>query len=369
MTRFTQFFALAGLLLSGTVYAQRELKDIPIPDPEEERKTFVLPEGFEVNLFALRGDDSAMERLCVQHAARFTVLPADLQAQVKLMRDADLDLLFIGGNVTAAATDLTAIALHRLARVQMTSICCCVTTGMRNIDQFLSGTLSEPADGALHYTEKLQLIDGAAHCFDFGGDGPVAPSRRRARRPAGLPEDAVVFASGANFHKIVPELQDAWIRILASVPDSRLLLYPFNPNWDGYSVELFMTHLADRLRNRNIDPNRLLVLEAAPTWQDVVQRLQLADIYLDSFPFCGATSLLDALLAHLPIEDRSHGRRRLVRPAPPRHEHHVAVRRLKRQLDCVRLEAGCRAPSYRWPSPRATVATGHRDRSQEARPR
>ena len=38
MTRFTQFFALAGLLLSGTVYAQRELKDIPIPDPEEEQK-------------------------------------------------------------------------------------------------------------------------------------------------------------------------------------------------------------------------------------------------------------------------------------------------------------------------------------------
>ena len=111
----------------------------------------------------------------------------------------------------------------------------------------------------------------------------------------------MVFASGANFHKIVPELQDAWIRILASVPDSRLLLYPFNPNWDGYSVELFMTHLADRLRNSNIDPVRVLVLEAAPTWQDVVQRLQLADIYLDSFPFCGATSLLDALLALLPV--------------------------------------------------------------------
>jgi hypothetical protein len=52
MNRLTRCFALAGLLLSGTVYAQRDLKDIPIPDPEEERKTFVLPEGFEVNLFA-----------------------------------------------------------------------------------------------------------------------------------------------------------------------------------------------------------------------------------------------------------------------------------------------------------------------------
>ena len=256
---------------------------------------------FEIILFALRSDGSAMEHLCVQHADSFVVLPTDLQAQVKLIRDADLDLLFIGANVTAAATDLTAIVLHRLARIQMTSICCCVTTGMRNVDIFLSGTLSEPADGAHHYTEKLQMIDGTAHCFDFGGDIPHAPSRRPARKPADIPDDAVVFASGANFHKIVPELQDAWLRILSSVPGSRLVLYPFNPNWDGYSVELFMARLADRLRKHDIEVNRVLVLEAAPTWQEVMQRLQLADIYLDSFPFCGATSLLDALRAHLPI--------------------------------------------------------------------
>ena len=45
-------FALSLLASSQVVLAQRELKDIPIPDAEEERKTFVLPEGFEVNLFA-----------------------------------------------------------------------------------------------------------------------------------------------------------------------------------------------------------------------------------------------------------------------------------------------------------------------------
>ncbi len=33
-------------------FAQRELKDIPDPDPEIERKSFILADGFEVNLFA-----------------------------------------------------------------------------------------------------------------------------------------------------------------------------------------------------------------------------------------------------------------------------------------------------------------------------
>ncbi|MEW4490778.1 PVC-type heme-binding CxxCH protein [Thalassoglobus sp. JC818] len=36
----------------SAAYAQRDLKEIPSPDPELERETFILPEGFEVNLFA-----------------------------------------------------------------------------------------------------------------------------------------------------------------------------------------------------------------------------------------------------------------------------------------------------------------------------
>ena len=51
-TRFV--FALL-ILFIGTVnsaLAQRNLKDIPDPDPELERKTFTVPDGFEVNLYA-----------------------------------------------------------------------------------------------------------------------------------------------------------------------------------------------------------------------------------------------------------------------------------------------------------------------------
>ncbi|MCA8997766.1 MAG: sorbosone dehydrogenase, partial [Planctomycetaceae bacterium] len=40
------------LLFVAPLYAQRDLKDIPPPDPELEKATFQLPKGFEVNLFA-----------------------------------------------------------------------------------------------------------------------------------------------------------------------------------------------------------------------------------------------------------------------------------------------------------------------------
>ncbi|WP_254513521.1 PVC-type heme-binding CxxCH protein [Anatilimnocola floriformis] len=40
------------LAFIAAAIAQRDLKNIPDPDPEEERKTFVVPEGFEVSLYA-----------------------------------------------------------------------------------------------------------------------------------------------------------------------------------------------------------------------------------------------------------------------------------------------------------------------------
>ncbi len=44
-------FALVALSTSPA-FAQRDLKDIPDPDPEIERKSFIVADGFEVNLFA-----------------------------------------------------------------------------------------------------------------------------------------------------------------------------------------------------------------------------------------------------------------------------------------------------------------------------
>lgn len=49
---FQLFITLVSIGTLAPVQAQRNLKDIPPPDSELERKTFQIPEGFEVNLFA-----------------------------------------------------------------------------------------------------------------------------------------------------------------------------------------------------------------------------------------------------------------------------------------------------------------------------
>ncbi|MCA9200175.1 MAG: sorbosone dehydrogenase, partial [Planctomycetales bacterium] len=48
---FVVLFAVL-IQIASPSFAQRNLKDIPDPDPELERATFQVPEGFEVNLYA-----------------------------------------------------------------------------------------------------------------------------------------------------------------------------------------------------------------------------------------------------------------------------------------------------------------------------
>jgi predicted O-linked N-acetylglucosamine transferase (SPINDLY family) len=258
-----------------------------------------------------------MEQFCAQYADEFVQLPAGLSAQVRALREANLDLVYLGNNVTPTARELTPLALHRLARIQVAGVCSCVTTGMRNVDCYLSGRLSEPNDAQSHYTEKLYMIDGPAHCYDFGAFAPAVPTQKLRREDFGISRDAIVFASGANFFKILPELEDVWLRILSSIPDAYLLLYPFGPQWaKGYPISAFMTRLATGLRRYGIHPQRLLVFKTASDRSEILQRLTLADVYLDSFPFSGATSLLDPLLVGLaPITMDGTSFRSLVGPA------------------------------------------------------
>lgn len=257
---------------------------------------------FEIVLLTTGVTNTALERFCATQADHFVQLPEGLPNQVQTIRNADLDIVLIATNVTAVTNAITVLAIHRLARVQVALVPSCTTSGMANMDYYLSGRLSEPAQGAQdHYTERLHVVDGPAHCYDFATERSPVPTQQFSREALGIPADAVVFISGANFYKIIPEVQDVWIKILAATPCSRLILYPFNPNWsDSYPVERFLLRFRAAAAAHGVSDDRLIVFAPAPNRADVLARLKLADIYLDSFPFSGATSLLDPFEAGLP---------------------------------------------------------------------
>ena len=269
--------------------------------------TNTLSRDFEVVLYSLKQTGHPLEEYCRSCANSFKLLPQNLSEQVQTIRADDLDILFIATNVTAVTNQICLLASHRLARIQVTSGGSVVTTGMRHMDYYISGTLTDPSPTAPeHYREKLVKLEGTAHCFSYGCESEKATAEVE-RESLGISEEAVIFISGANFFKIVPELIHTWAKIIAEVPNSVLVLLPFGPNWsNSYPKKAFENNLNKVFSQYEISTERLLILDPqpVPNREDVKEYFKIADLYLDSYPFSGTTSLIEPLQVNLPVISR-----------------------------------------------------------------
>lgn len=254
------------------------------------------PERFEVLVFTHKFGDAPLERYVRNAATSVCVLSGTVKEQVGVLREARLDIAVFGTNVTAIVHDVTQLALHRVAPLQIVNNSSCTTTGFPEIDLYVSGTLTEAPEAPAHFSERLALLPGPAHAFNYRADECPAVTRP-TRAQWGIPDDAVLFVSAANYFKIIPEMREVWARLLAAVPGSRLLLHPFNPNWASrYPIERFRAEFVAVLAAHGVAADRLAIsTERFPSRNDVKALLRLGDVYLDTFPFGGVNSLVDPL--------------------------------------------------------------------------
>lgn len=257
---------------------------------------------FEVVLFVHQSTDAVVETHARSRVAEFQVLTGNVAAQVETLRAAALDIVVFGTNVTAVTNEVTLLALHRVAPLQVVNNSSCTTTGLPEIDLYVSGTATESDEAPAHFSERLGLVAGPAHAFNYEADR-AEPTTTWTRTALGLPENAVVFVTAANYFKIIPEMQHAWARLLAAVPDSHLLIHPFNPNWSSsYPIRRFAGELESVLAAHGVASSRLVLSSNRfPSRTDVKALLQVGDVYLDTFPFGGVNSLVDPLELAMPV--------------------------------------------------------------------
>lgn len=250
---------------------------------------------FEVILYLLEITGESIEKYCQSRVDKLVKLPDKLSERVELIRGDNVDILFVGSIVTNAAQEIILLSLHRLGRVQVTYFASPVTTGIRNMDYYISGTLTEGSESRSHYSEELVKMEGTGFCFNY----ELLPQESRmefSRQRLGIPEEATVFASGANMSKVIPEVRESWAKIIAAVPNAALLLYPFGGGWsDNGSKTAFINNIYARFEKYGVERRRLIVLNSLPGRAEVKEVLKLADVYLDSYPFGGANSMVDPL--------------------------------------------------------------------------
>jgi protein O-GlcNAc transferase len=259
------------------------------------------PERFEVILFTFEEYRTPTETRARNCAAEFRVLPPSLESKLSVVREAALDALVFGFDLNEDCGEATRLALHRIAPLQIAHHPCRATSGLPQIDLYLSGGLTESAEGAAQFCERLALLPGPAHAFHRDTDEPASKSDW-TRAALGLPEDAVVFVTAASYLKITPEMQETWARLLAAVPGSRLLTHSFGSGDSSkYTIKRFCTGFDQALKDHGVEADRFLVSSnRLQTPADVRALLGVGDVYLDTHPWSGAGSLVDSLEAGIP---------------------------------------------------------------------
>jgi FkbM family methyltransferase len=237
------------------------------------------------------------------------ITPENIDAYVTKIRAANLDLILFANNTSIAMTIVTLLSAHRLARIQVMSSATPLTSGFAAMDAYLSAVYNERPDGQSDYTEELVLMPQSVNYYAYHFDQqPATQSFDRAK--LGLPADKVIIFAGGNFFKLTPHVIGLWIKLLAMAPETHLVLMPFSPGWlcdDSFPIGPIHDMLNDLTNQLGVSIDRLTLIPPVPTRADRHAIMALCDLYLDSFPFAGACSMLDPFLADLPIVARSIG--------------------------------------------------------------
>ena len=186
------------------------------------------------------------------------------------------------------------LASRRLAPVQCMAWGHPVSSGLPNIDYFLSSDLMEPPNGERHYAEKLVRLPGLSIHYD-----PLpAEGGRLSRADLGLRPDAVVYVCCQALFKYLPQHDSIWAAIAAQAPDSQLLFIGDLTDVNAAAVHV---RLSAAFRAAGLDPARQLVF-AKPVEQALFPSvLRAGDVYLDSIDWSGGNTTLEALACDLPV--------------------------------------------------------------------
>ena len=176
------------------------------------------------------------------------------------------------------------------APVQVSWLGLPTTTGMAEMDYVLGDPHSIPAEYEHHFSEAVWRMPESCLCLTTPAS-PVA-----IVPPPALSNGYVTFGSFNNLNKMTDAVVAVWARVLNSAPSSRLLLK---------TTQLGESSICSRTRQRfaacGIAPERLLLSGTLASADEHLAAYNKVDIALDTFPYPGVTTSIEALWMGVPV--------------------------------------------------------------------
>ena len=253
----------------------------------------------------LQGHDrQAVEVFCYAEVARPDMVTARLQGLAdhwlvtvglsddelaERIRADGIDILVdLAGHT---AKNRLGVFARKPAPVQVTWLGYPNTTGLDAIDYRLVDAVTDPIGEADAWaSETLVRLEGGFLCYG-GLQGAPEPAV-----PPCFETGTVTFGSFNNPTKVSAATFDAWARLLARLPQARLLLKG-KPFADAATRALFLA----RLGERGVAAERVELVAWLPSRAAHLALYDRIDIALDPFPYNGTTTTCEALWMGVPV--------------------------------------------------------------------
>jgi protein O-GlcNAc transferase len=278
-------------------------------------------ELFEV--YALRitpSKSDAVTELIGRSADHMITLSPDFRQARAEIAKLELDVLFFQDIGMEQVSYL--LAFSRLALVQCVSFGHPNTTGIPNLDYFISNDLYEPEGAQAHYTEKLFCLHELPTLSYYYR--PELPEGAVDRTTFGLCDRDHVYICPQTLFKVQPAFDAIVGGILRRDPDGVVVF--LRGQYDDYTNGLrhrFRRSLPDVM-------DRILFLDQM-RYSRFLQLLSVADVALDTLHFNGMNSSLEAFAVGLPVVTLPGGLQR--------GRHTQAMYRMMQITECIARDA------------------------------
>jgi len=210
----------------------------------------------------------------------------------RLARELEIDIAIDLGGYTKDSRP--AIFAYRTAPIQINYLGYPGTMGMKQIDYFIGDRITVTEDTFDQFSEKIIFMP---NCFQANPTQRLIRKKEATREAHRLPEGEFVFCCFNNIWKITPEIFQIWTGILQKVRGSVL--------WLQSTDQKPIQRLCAEFEAAGISSSRIVCASRLRSFADHLGRYQIADLFLDTFPYGAHTTASDALWAGLPILTRS----------------------------------------------------------------
>jgi protein O-GlcNAc transferase len=205
-------------------------------------------------------------------------------AVADIIRRDEIDVLVEGVGFPLDHRGLDILA-HRPAPVQA-HFPVMTTTGMSAVDACLVDATTAPPGAEEGFVERLVRLP-VGYFRAVPNDLPAIAARNGG---------GVVFGSFNTLNKIGAPLLRTWAEILQRMPDARLLIKASDMTLAGEA------RLRGALSGQwGVAADRLEICSPAPSYRAHLEMFNRIDIHLDSFPYGGVTTTMEALLMGRPV--------------------------------------------------------------------